>query len=153
MTTILVIYHSQSGNTECMAEAVALGASMVEGVTVVLRRASDATLNDLEFCDGLAIGSPEYFGYMAGMIKDFFDRTYEKARTLKEIIHKPYVVFVSAGNDGTGAVTQIERIALGYPLKKVHDPVIAKGPITPDIALACQTLGQTLAAGCEASIY
>ncbi|MFH1955221.1 MAG: WYL domain-containing protein [Pseudomonadota bacterium] len=47
---------------------VAKGAGSIEGVTVVLKRASEANLRDLLECDGLAIGSPEYFGYMAGMV-------------------------------------------------------------------------------------
>ena len=119
MCTILIVYHSQSGNTEKMARAVAGGARSIENVTVVLKNASQATLDDLLHCDGLAVGSPEYFGYMAGRVKDFFDRTYEPARGRREVLKKPYVAFISAGNDGRGALASIERISLGYPLKKV----------------------------------
>jgi len=89
MCNILIIYHSQSGHTRKMAETVAQGAGSIEGVAVSLKRASEAGLDDLLNCDGLAIGSPEYFGYMAGMIKDFFDRTYDKARGRKEVFKKP----------------------------------------------------------------
>lgn len=153
MCTILIIYHSQSGNTEKMACAVADGAQSIENVTVTLKRATDATLNDLLSCDGLAIGSPEYFGFMAGMVKDFFDRTYDKARNCKEIFKKPYVTFISAGNDGSGALTAIERICRGYPLKKVYEPVIAKGEITEAILARCRELGKIIAAGCEARIF
>ncbi|MEW5722647.1 MAG: NAD(P)H-dependent oxidoreductase [Thermodesulfobacteriota bacterium] len=153
MIRILVVYHSQSGNTRQMAEAVAEGVAAVEGVEAVLKKAAEATVEDLLGCDGLAVGSPEYFGYMAGMIKDFFDRTYYPARRDRRIFKKPYVVFVSAGNDGRGAVHNIERIALGYPLKKVYDPLIARGPVTEEVLGRCRELGQTLAAGCEAGIY
>ncbi|MBU2551692.1 MAG: NAD(P)H-dependent oxidoreductase [Proteobacteria bacterium] len=153
MVRILIIYHSQSGHTRAMAEAVAAGAGAVEGAAVDLKQVGDAGLEDLLTCDGLAVGSPEYFGYMAGQVKDFFDRTYEPARGRKEIFKKPYVVFVSAGNDGRGTVQGIERIALGYPLKKVYEPVVARGEIDEDILSRCRELGQTLAAGCEAGIY
>lgn len=153
MTHILVIYHSQSGNTKKMAEAAAAGASSVEGVTVSLKQAQEAGLEDLLACDGLAVGSPEYFGFMAGLIKDFFDRTYEPARGRKEVFKKPYVVFVSAGNDGRGAVRGIERIALGYPLKKVHEPLVARGEVTEEVLAQCRELGQTIAAGCQLGIY
>ena len=153
MTTILVVYHSQSGHTRQMAEAVAEGAAMIDGIRVVLKHAPDAGLEDLLECDGLAIGTPEYFGYMAGLIKDFFDRTYEKARQDKRIFKKPYVVFVSAGNDGSQAVFQIERIAKGYPLKKVYEPLIAKGKVDEEVLSNCRVLGQTIAAGCDAGIY
>lgn len=153
MCKIMVIFHSQSGHTQEMAKHVADGVLSIDNVELVLKKAADATLNDLLQCDGLAVGSPEYFGYMSGMIKDFFDRTYEQARGRKEIFKKPYVVFVSAGNDGTQAVHQIERIALGYQLKKVYDPVVAVGELTENDLARCRELGQTLAAGCEAGIY
>ena len=153
MITILIIYHSQSGHTRAMAQRVASGAASIENVQAVLKKAEEATLQDLLSCDGLAIGSPEYFGYMAGMIKDFFDRTYENARGDKRVFKKPYVVFISAGNDGSGALTQIQRICLGYPLKKVCDPVVAKGELNEEILKKCEELGMTIAAGCEADIY
>ena len=153
MRKILVIYHSQTGNTEKMAESVAKGASSIENVTVLLKRAAETTLQDLMECDGLAIGSPEYFGYMAGMMKAFFDRTYNEARGRKEVFRKPYVVFISAGNDGSGALSSIERICLGYQLKKVYEPLVAKGEIQEDILVKCEELGKTIAAGCVAGIY
>jgi len=153
MGRILIIYHSQTGNTQKMAESVARGSDSINNVDVVLKKASKATLKDLMECDGLAIGSPEYFGYMAGMIKDFFDRTYNEARGRKEVFKKPYVVFISAGNDGSGALSSIERICIGYQLKKVYEPVVAKGEINQDILTRCEELGKTIAAGCEAGIY
>ena len=153
MCKILIVYHSQTGNTRKMAESVAQGARSIRNVTVIQKKAAEATLQDLLECDGLAIGSPEYFGYMAGMVKDFFDRTYNEARGRKEVFKKPYVVFISAGNDGTGALSHIERIATGYPFKKVYDPVIARGEIDREVLEKCEELGKTIAAGCEAGIY
>ena len=153
MCKILVIYHSQAGHTQRMAESVAKGAACIEGVTVVLKRVSEANLRDLLECDGLAIGSPEYFGYMAGMVKDFFDRTYDEARGRKEVFKKPYVLFVSAGNDGTGALNNMERICTGYQFKKVYEPVMAKGEIDRETLIRCDELGKTIAAGCKEGIY
>ena len=153
MVKILVVYHSQTGNTRKMAEAVARGAASIEGVIVDLKKAEEAGVEDLLSCDGLAVGSPEYFGYMAGMVKDFFDRTYHPARQDKRIVKKPYVTFISAGNDGRGTLNNIERICLGYPLKKVYDPVVARGEIDETVLGRCVELGQTIAAGCEAGIY
>ncbi len=151
MTRILVVYHSQTGHTEKLAMAVADGAEAIEHTEVVLKKASKATLDDLLACNGLAIGTPENFGYMSGMIKDFFDRTYYGAQD--KVFRKPYVVFISAGNDGTGALRAIERIALGYKFKKVFPPVIAKGDITEVILEQCRELGGTLAGGCGMGIY
>lgn len=153
MTSILIIYHSQTGNTRRMAEAVAAGAASIENATVLLRHASEAMIEDLFQCDGLVIGSPEYFGYMSGMVKDFFDRTYETAHGKKEVFRKPCGVFISAGNDGLGALASIERICLGYPFKKVVEPVIARGNIDAETLGRCEELGKTIAAGCDAGIY
>ena len=153
MCNILVIYHSQAGHTQKMAQSVARGARCIKGVTVVLKRAAEANLEDLLECDGLAIGSPEYFGYMAGMVKDFFDRTYNEARGGKEVFKKPYVLFISAGNDGTGALSNIERICTGYQFKKVYDPIVARGEIDRETILKCEELGKTIAAGCREGIY
>lgn len=150
---ILVLYHSQSGNTKKMAEAVARGADSIENVRVKMKPAGETTLEDFINCQGVAIGSPEYFGYMAGMVKDFFDRTYYRARGQKGVTQKPYVVFISAGNDGTGALRQIERICLGYPLKKIYEPIVAVGEPNLEILNKCEELGKTIAAGCEAGIY
>ena len=76
MAKILIVYHSQTGNTQKMAHAVAEGARGIEGVDVILKKAADATLEDLLTSDGFALGTPENFGYMSGMVKDFFDRTF-----------------------------------------------------------------------------
>lgn len=151
MARILIVYHSQTGSTEKMALAVAEGARSIEKAEVLLKRASDTTTEDLLTADGLAVGTPENFGYMSGMIKDFFDRTYVAAQD--KVFRKPYVVFISAGNDGTGALNAIERIALGFKLKKVYPPVFCKGPVTQDILDQCRELGATLAGGCQMGIY
>lgn len=153
MSRILVIYHSQTGHTQKMAESAAKGARSIKNVEVVLKRAGEATEQDLLECDGLVIGSPEYFGYMAGMIKDFFDRTYNEAHGRKEIFKKPYAVFISAGNDGRGALNNIERICTGYQLKKVSEPVLARGEIEREVLIKCEELGKTIAAGCKEGIY
>lgn len=153
MKTILVVYHSQTGATEQMARAVAAGAGGMEGARAELKRAAEAGLDDLLACDGLVIGSPEYFGYMAGAVKDFFDRTYEAAHDDSRAFRKPYAVFIHAGNDGSGALSSIERICRGYTFKKVLEPLVVCGEVTPEVATRSTELGQTIAAGCAAGIY
>jgi len=151
MAKILIVYHSQTGNTQKMAEAVADGARQIEGASVYLKRAGDTTAEDLLAADGIAIGTPENFGYMSGMVKDFFDRTFYAAQ--EKVFRKPYVVFVCAGNDGTGALRAVERIALGYKFKTVYHPVVCKGKVTEDILEKCRELGGVLAGGCVEGIY
>ncbi len=151
MAKILIVYHSQTGNTEKMALAVAEGARLIENAEVVIKKAQEASCADLLAADGLAIGTPENFGYMSGMIKDFFDRTYYAAQ--EKVFRKPYVVFISAGNDGDGALRSVERIALGYKFKKVYEPVIAVGGVTEPILEQCRNLGGVLAGGCQMGIF
>jgi flavorubredoxin len=148
---ILVIYHSQSGTMELMANRFTKGAAKEEDVAVTLKKAMNANIDDLLRCDGIAIGSPEYFGTMAGMIKDFFDRTFKIAQD--KTIGLPFVVFVCAENDGRGAVMQIERIAAGYKWKKVQEHLRIVGVPTEQNLADLEELGQTLAAGIDFGIF
>lgn len=148
---ILVIYHSQGGTMKLMAHRLAKGAKKEKDITVTFKKAVEATLDDLLNCNGIAIGSPEYFGTMAGMIKDFFDRTYEAAKD--KTIGLPFIVFVCAGNDGRGAITQIERIAAGYKWKKVQEHIRVVGPPTEQDLADLEELGQALAAGVDFGIF
>lgn len=150
---ILVTYHSQTGNTRQMAEAVAQGVSETEGVELVFRRAADTTAGDIRDSNAVVICSPEYFGYMAGAIKDLFDRTYEALKDDARVHKKPYAIVISAGNDGTGALNHIERILKGYRFKKVQHPIVAKGRLTDDILSRCTELGKTIAEGVKAGIF
>ena len=149
--TLLVIYHSQGGTMTEMAHRFAAGAAREEGVRTILKHAADAGVDDLINCNGIAIGSPEYFGTMAGIVKDFFDRTYEAAR--EKTTGLPYVLFVCAGNDGRGAIMQMERLAAGYSWKKVQEHYRVTGKPTEQDLLALEELGQTLAAGIDFGIF
>jgi len=148
---LLVLYHSQTGNTRALADAVVRGAANEPEVEVRLLRAFDAGIDDLLACDAVLVGTPENLGYMSGALKDFFDRTYYPAQGLVE--HKPYAVFVSAGNDGTNTVVQIDRIARGYKLRKVLDAVIVRGAVTAEGLARCEELGHAVAAGLVLGIY
>jgi NAD(P)H dehydrogenase (quinone) len=71
--TVLVTFHSGTGNTEKMAQGVADGAKAVSGTSVVLKRVGDVAANDLLASDAVIVGSPVYFGNMSGEVKTFFD--------------------------------------------------------------------------------
>lgn len=136
---------------EKMAERFALGADREKNVSVLLKKARDANLSDLLECSAIAIGTPEYFGTMAGLIKDFFDRTYEEAK--EKTVGLPYVLFVCAGNDGRGAIAQIERLAAGYRWKKVQEHLRIISPPSEADLLRVEELGETLAAGLDFGIF
>lgn len=71
--TVLVTYHSASGNTEKMALGVAEGAKAVSGTNVVLKRVGEVAADDLLSSDAVIVGSPVYFGNMSGEVKTFLD--------------------------------------------------------------------------------
>jgi multimeric flavodoxin WrbA len=148
---LLVVFHSQGGTLERMAEAVLEGARRVAEVEVRARRALEAELDDLLWAGAVLFGTPENFGYMSGALKDFFDRTFYPAQG--RIRQLPYAVFVKAGNDGSGAVTSIERIARGYPLRKIAEPLVVRGDLSEADLARCTELGETVAAGLSLGIY
>lgn len=150
---ILLIYGGHAGGrTLQMVEAVTAGILMSdEPVELRAQPALDADADDLLWAQALLIGTPEHFGYMSGAVKDFMDRTFYPVEGRVEGL--PYAIFVSAGNDGTGAVNSIERIALGYKWKKVAEAVIVKGEIDEEARQRCTELGQILASGLTLGIF
>src|SRR5690606_1136215 len=110
-----------------------------------------ASLNELTESDALTFGTPENFGYMSGALKDFFDRTYDDALPLA--LNLPYALFISAGNDGTGAVREIDRILRGYPMRKVAEPIISRKAVSSQDIEKCEELGATLATGLSMGIF
>lgn len=148
---LLIVFHSQSGSAQRLAEAVIRGARRTEGVVVRDVRALDATLDDLLWAEAVIFGTPENFGYMSGALKDFFDRTFYPAQG--RVSQLPYALFVKAGNDGTGAVTSVERIVRGYPLRRIADPLVVRGEVAEDDVARCEELGETVAAGLSFGIF
>ena len=151
MKNLLIIYHSQSGNTEQLARAALAGCQQEQAVESRLVGAFDADLDQLRWADALLFGTPENFGTMSGALKDFFDRTYYPAQPFG--LNLPYGIFISAENDGTGAIRDIQRIAKGYPLRLVAEPLIANGEVTAEHLQLARDFGLTMAAGLDMSIF
>ena len=101
--------------------------------------ALEAGVDDLLWANAVILGTPENFGYMSGALKDFLDRTYYPCEGKVESL--PYAVFISAGNDGMGALSSIQRIARGYPLREIQEAIIAKGELNEEIIGRCEELG------------
>lgn len=153
MKHLLIVYHTKTGNTGRLADAALAGARCDDAGAVEVRflTAAAAGPRDLLWADGLLLGTPENLGYMSGAMKDFLDRTfYEVEGKLQPL---PCGIFISAGNDGTGALTAIRRIVKGYPFEEVQEPVIARGAVTEDHLTRCRELGMALAAGLDAGIF
>lgn len=161
--TLLIVYHSMTGGALQMAQAACQGASQEPAVQVRLLHASAARAADVLAADGMIFATPENLAAMSGQLKDFFDRIYYAA--LDQLNGRPYACLVCAGSDGSNAVRQIERIATGWRLRAVAEPLIvcthaqtpeailAPKQIGPDDLERCRTVGQTLAAGLAMGMF
>lgn len=150
---LLIVFHSQSGTTSQMAEAVIAGArdEAVDNVEVRVRSALEADAEDLLWCDGFLLGTPENFGYMSGAMKYFLDRSFYPCEG--KVNGKPYALFIRAGNDGSGAISSIRRILSGLAVREVQEPVLIAGEFDESRLVECKELGLTLAAGLEAGVF
>ena len=123
MAKALVVYHTQTGNTEKLALAVKEGIESFD-IEVILKKAAEAELEDLLSCDGYCFGTPDYFSYMAGRLKDFFDRTCYPSEG--KVTDRPYVCFVCHGGGGD-AVGSLEKMAKRFKLKKITEHLLVEG--------------------------
>jgi len=162
--TLLIVYHSLTGGSEQMAHAAADAAAAAErGVDLRLLRAVDAGPADLLAADGYLFVMPENLAAIAGLMKDFFDRCYYPV--LGRIEGRPYALLVCAGSDGSNAVRQAGRIATGWRLRRVAEPlVVCTHAQTPEQILApkrigdndlarCAEVGAALAAGLAMGVF
>jgi multimeric flavodoxin WrbA len=150
---LLIVYHSQSGTTSQMADAVIRGAQSpdIGNVEVRTRTALEATAGDLLWCDAFILGTPENFGYMSGAMKYFLDRSFYDC--VDRVDGRPFALFVRAGNDGSGAIASMRRILKGLAVKEVQDPVLIAGKFDEARLDECEELGMTMAAGLEAGVF
>jgi multimeric flavodoxin WrbA len=153
MKRVLVIYGGHpGGRTAAMLAAVCAGlAASADEIESRVLPALQADIQDLLWAQALLIGTPEHFGYMSGAVKDFMDRTFYPSEGRVDAL--PYALFVSAGNDGSGAVSSIERIALGYRWKRIAEPLIVRGEVSAEDLRRCRELGETLAAGLALGVF
>jgi len=163
MRRLLIVYHSLTGGTRQMAEAAAGAARSEPDIDVRLLTAPGAHAADLLAADGIVFATPENLAAIAGKMKDFFDRSYYPA--LDRINGRPYATMICAGSDGQNAARQIARIATGWRLRAIADPlIVCTQAHTPEAILApkmidradrarCAELGAAFAAGLAAGIF
>jgi NAD(P)H-dependent FMN reductase len=163
MKTVLIVFHSLTDGARQMAEAAKRGAAMEPDVRIQLLHATAAGPSEVLAANAYLFVTPENLASMAGIMKDFFDRTYYPA--LDRIAGRAYATLVCAGSDGHNTVRQIQRICTGWRLKAVAEPLIvctrAQTPeailapkrIGPDDLQKCEEIGAAIAAGVALGIY
>ncbi|HEY5632940.1 MAG TPA: NAD(P)H-dependent oxidoreductase [Burkholderiaceae bacterium] len=162
---LLIVWWSMTGCSRQLAGAAARGASSECGNALVVRSlpANRAGPQDVLAAAAFLFVTPENLGTMAGMLKDFFDRSYYAA--LDRVVARPYASIVCAGTDGEGATRQIDRIATGWRLRRVAEPLIvcsqAQTPqqilapkvVPPEALDSAFSVGATLASGLALGIW
>jgi NAD(P)H dehydrogenase (quinone) len=96
---VLITYHSESGKTQAMAEAVAIGVSEVEGVDFVLRPIAEVSDDEILQSSAIILGSPVYNGNMTPQVQEFINSWPFENRPLKDKIG---AVFVTGGGFSIG---------------------------------------------------
>ena len=114
VVTILVAYHSLTGNTENMAKGVVEGARSVSDTVVIVQRVGDVTAKQLFGSDAVIVGSPVYWSNMAGEVKTFFDNWQFKFGVFPEfkMQNKVGAAFATGGQISSGKeVTMLTILA------------------------------------------
>ena len=155
---LLVVWHSTSGGTRELVEAAVEGATdpmiaetLGSVVDVRVMGAFEAGVEDVMAADGYLLATPEYFGYMSGAMKDFFDRTYYPC--LEHTRGRPYGLVVKAGGDGSGAVGAVVPLATGLEWRQVLEPLVVPGDVSNEHLDAARELGGSLAAGLAGDLW
>jgi len=156
---LLIAWHSRTGASAAMASEALEGA----GETARMLAAEQVQPADLLQAAAYLFVCPENLATMSGMMKEMFDRCYYPALGLLE--GRAFATAIAAGSDGEGAQRQIDRIAKGWRLKRVADPLIicteaqdadailAMKTLSEDELLQCRELGQTMSQGIELGIF
>lgn len=161
---LAIVWHSRTGTARALGEAVARGARAAnEPVTVTLLRAEETDPATLLAADAYVFACPENLASMSGAMKEMVDRCYYPL--FDRVAGRPWALIIAAGTDGEGAVRQWQRIATGWRLKAVAEPMIVRtGADTPEAIAAAKTvpeaqlveaeeLGMALASGLALGVF
>ncbi|HUA38468.1 MAG TPA: flavodoxin domain-containing protein [Candidatus Sulfopaludibacter sp.] len=155
---VLVLYYSKDGHTKMMADLVAEGATGVPNTVVRLKSVTEATADDLTWCDGIAAGSPTHMGTIAWEMKQWWDVTAQPLWPKTE--GKIGCAFTSSGGQaGGGELTclALQIVLMNYgllvfgvpdyvaPGQTLHYGAICAGrPRQESECEACRRLGRRL---------
>lgn len=153
---ILVLYYSRTGSVAQLAQYIARGVAHVGGIEARLRTvppvsatcevvdkaipdsgAPYATLDDLRYCHGLALGSPTRFGNMAAPLKYFLDST-SSLWLAGDLVGKPGCVFSSSASMHGGQETTLLSMML---------PLLHQGMILVGLPYSEPSLNDTISGG------
>ena len=152
MKTLLFVSHAISENTRHLEQAVLRVIDVHRGEVILnAKPARDVVAADILGCTGMLIATTENIGYMAGLTKDMFDRTYNDL--LGKTDGLPVAFYIRAGHDGTATKHALTAIATGLNWRLVQPPLILKGSYDNAFENDVYHLSASLVAGLDAGIF
>ena len=152
---LLVVWHPTPPSIAALRDAALAGVAHARTVRAVRSLAApDATADDVEAAAATILITPENFGMVSGLMKDFLERIYP---WFEEVPNRrpgmPYLLIAKGGNDGTGAVRDVTRILTGLRWREVLPPVVVSGTVQRDHLALVRERAATLIAGVDAGVF
>ena len=130
MPSIIIIYDSETGNTEKTANLVAEGIRENKEIECIVKKVDDFSIEELLKADGVVIGSPTYYGGMSAKIKELIDKSVKYHTKLEG---KVGAAFATSGGTATGVETTILSILQALI---VHGMIVQGNPHDKHYGLA-----------------
>lgn len=124
MTTVSIVYYTNTGHTGVIAEAVARGAAAVDGVEARLvrilpehvvngRYQNEALMKTLDESDAIIFGAPTFMGSISAVFKAFMEATFPLwfEQRWKDKIASGFTNSASQSGDKLSSLTQLVMLA------------------------------------------
>jgi len=152
---LLVVWHPLPPSIARLRDAVLAGfADAATALPVRSLAAPDATADDVEGAAAAVLVTPENFGAVSGLVKDFLERIYP---WFEEVPNRrpglPYLLVAKGASDGTGAVRDVTRILTGLRWKEVLPPIVIAGSVDDDHLARVREQAATLAIGVDTGVF
>jgi len=120
----IILYYSKEGNTHQLAKRFwdIFREFIPNKYDIEMMKVQEMDLESLRASIGIIVGSPDYYGYVAGHIKIFFDEILEYEYK-KDFKNKPAIGFITHGGGGEAAKSLLSL--LSYLKFEVIKPIIS----------------------------
>jgi multimeric flavodoxin WrbA len=152
---LLVVWHPVPPSIHALRDAILAGCADAQTTREVRSLpAPEAGVADVEGAAGTVIVTPENFGMVSGLVKDFLERIYPWFEEVPDRrAGMPYALVAKGGTDGSGAVRDVTRILTGLRWRAVLPPLVVSGSVAEADLAAARELAATLAAGLDAGVF
>ena len=152
---LLVVWHPLPPSIAALRDAALAGIDDA-GTDLAVRSlaAPDAGVDDVEGAAAAVIVTPENFGMVSGLVKDFLERIYP---WFEEVPNRrpglPYLLVSKGASDGTGAVRDVTRILTGLRWREVLPPIVIAGKVADGHLAHVREQAATLAIGVDTGVF